>query len=102
MKVLKPILYVFFLSFIFVSLLYPNTTSAAPAITSPADGLTLSSGSTQRFNWTDNGTAVTAWRLWWGTYQGGADIDNSGDLEGSRRSATVYNGLPTDGSTIYM
>ena len=68
-------------------------------ITSPAPQSTLS-GSSQAFNWTAGGTAVTNWWLWVGTSQGGQDIFNSGDLSSST-STTVY-GLPTYGSTVYV
>ncbi len=70
-----------------------------PEITSPVPGSTLS-GSTETFNWTDNGTAVSEWWLWVGTSQGGQNILNSGSL-GSSTSKTV-SGLPTNGSQVYV
>ena len=70
-----------------------------PYITSPANGDTLS-GSAQIFNWANNGENVDEYWLWVGSYQGGHDYDNSGSLG----TATSYyvEGLPTDGSTVWV
>jgi len=70
-----------------------------PGITSPTPGGTLS-GSTQAFNWTANGAAVSEWWLYVGSTPGGFDYHDSGSL-GSSLSTTVT-GLPTDGSTVYV
>ena len=40
----------------------PMNANAAPTITNPSPGLTLS-GTTETISWIDNGTAVSAW---WG------------------------------------
>jgi hypothetical protein len=73
--------------------------TARAAITSinPSDGSTLTAAS-QNFSWT--GTGVTEYWLYVGTSEGGQDILNSGSL-GTSTSTTV-NGLPTDGSTVYV
>jgi hypothetical protein len=72
---------------------------AQAAITSinPANGSTLT-GSSQTFSWT--GTGVTQYWLWVGTSVGTKNILDSGSL-GTALSTTV-NGLPTNGSTVYV
>ena len=72
---------------------------AAPAITSPSPGGTLS-GATETFSWTAGGTTVNAWWINVGTSTGGVEIYDSGSL-GTATSDTV-NGLPTDGSTVHV
>ncbi|MHA2101698.1 MAG: hypothetical protein ACW99A_23875 [Candidatus Kariarchaeaceae archaeon] len=99
MKTMKPVLYVFIVLFVCVSMYLPGTASAAPAITSPTPGSTLS-GYTVTFSWTAGGTAVSAWWVYIGTTTGGWEIYNSGNL-GSNTSLTVNN-IPTDGSTVYV
>ena len=74
-------------------------TIGTPWITSPEPGSTLS-GSKVTFSWSDNGTSVSEWWLYVGKSLGGSEIHNSGSL-GSSTSTTV-NGLPTDGSTVYV
>jgi hypothetical protein len=73
--------------------------TARAAITSinPSDGSTLTAVS-QNFSWT--GTGVTEYWLYVGTSEGGQDILNSGSLGTS--TSTIVNGLPTDGSTVYV
>ena len=73
--------------------------TARAAITSinPSDGSTLTAAS-QSFSWT--GTGVTEYWLYVGTSEGGQDILNSGSLGTS--TSTIVNGLPTDGSTVYV
>ena len=73
--------------------------TARAAITSinPSNGSTLTAA-TQNFSWT--GTGVTEYWLYVGTSEAGQDILNSGSL-GTSTSTTV-NGLPTDGSTVYV
>lgn len=73
--------------------------TARAAITSidPSDGSTLTTSS-QNFSWT--GAGVTEYWLYVGTSAAGQDILNSGSL-GTSTSTTV-NGIPTDGSAVYV
>ena len=74
------------------------TASGTPAtMTSPANGATFT-GTSQVFQW-GTGTNVTQYRIWVGTTLGGSDI--SSQTTGTTCQATV-NGLPTNGSTIYV
>ncbi len=68
----------------------------APTILSPTPGSTLSS-STETFTWEGN---ADQWWLYLGTTTGARNIYDSGNL-GSATS-TAVNGLPLDGSTIYV
>ncbi len=63
----------------------------------PPDGSTLT-GTSQTLSWT--GTGVLEYWVYVGTTVGAKDIYNSGSL-GTATSTTV-NGLPTDGSTVYL
>lgn len=74
-----------------------GTARAAINNMSPSNGDTLTAAS-QNFSWT--GTGVTEYWLYVGTSVAGQDILNSGSL-GTLTSTTV-NGLPTDGSTVYV
>jgi hypothetical protein len=74
-----------------------GTANAAITSIDPPNGSTLT-GASQTFSWT--GTGITEWWLYVGTTKGARDILNSGSL-GTALSTTV-NGLPTDGSTIYV
>ena len=67
-------------------------------ITTPTPGSTLS-GSSMTFGWTA-GTGASAYWLIVGSAAGGDDYYSSGNL-GNVRTATV-NGLPTDGSQVYV
>ena len=73
---------------------------AAPAITSPAPGSTLS-GATETFSWTAGGTPnIIEWWLYVGTTGVGSNnLYNSST--GTATSAEV-SGLPTNGSTVYV
>ena len=55
-------------SFVFQYTAYTDVGGGTPDITSPVPYSTLS-GSSETFNWTDNGTSVTNWWLWAGTVQ---------------------------------
>ena len=68
------------------------------AITSPAPSSTLG-GSSVTFNWTA-GAGASAYWLVVGSTAGGDDYYSSGNL-GNVRTATA-NGLPTNGSTVYV
>lgn len=75
-------------------------TASAPtkaAMTSPAD-LAVLPNSSATFNWTPGVGAQQYW-IWIGTSSGAMDLYNQG--QGLNTSAVV-NGLPTDGSTIYV
>jgi len=76
---------------------FGGTARAAITSITPSDGSTLT-GSSQTFSWT--GTGVLEYWLYVGTTKGAKDIYNSGSL-GTATSTTV-NGLPTDGSTVYL
>ena len=67
-------------------------------ITTPTPGSTFT-GSTVTFNWTA-GTGSTAYWLDVGSTPGGNQYYQSGNL-GNVLNVTV-NGLPTDGSTVYV
>ena len=73
----------------------PARAAGVTSIT-PPDGSTLT-GASQVFAWT--GTFLEYW-MYVGTSVGATDIYNSGSL-GTATSTTV-NGLPTDGSTVYV
>jgi len=77
----------------------PTVVQAAPAMTNPTPGSTLS-GSTETFTWSAGGTNVVEWWVYIGTSVGAKNIYDSGSL-GLATSDTV-NGLPTDGSTLYV
>ena len=93
-------------SFVYQYTAYSGGGGVIPDITSPVPYSTLS-GSSETFNWTDNGTSVTNWWLWAGpcnsdVYGGcGQDYYNSGSM-GSGTSYRAATGLPTDGSTVYV
>ena len=73
------------------------TAAAAPQMSSPSPGSTLS-GSSQAFAWTA-ATGVSSYWLYVGTSPGGSNLFNQ-DV-GTSLTATV-GGLPTDGRTIYV
>jgi hypothetical protein len=73
--------------------------TGTPMITSPADGSTLS-GSSETFTWSDEGTAVDRWRLEVGTTSGSTNLFVQ-TFDPATTSAVV-NGLPTDGSTVFV
>ena len=77
-----------------------NGGSSGPAITSPTAG-SLLSGSSQTFQWVNNGTAVTNWWIDVGSAVGGSNYHNSGSL-GSGASSRLVTGLPTNGSIVYV
>ena len=74
-------------------------TLAAPVVTSPIAGSTLS-GSSVKFQWTANNQPISNWWFFVGSSLGARDISNSGDL-GTAVSQHV-SGLPTDGRIIYV
>lgn len=76
-----------------------NDAQAAPTITSPTPGTTLT-GSTETFSWTAGGSVVTEWWLYVGTNPGERDVYNSGSL-GTATSDTV-SVLPTNGATLHV
>ena len=72
---------------------------ASPAITSPVSGSTLS-GSSEIFSLDSNGVPLTYWYLRVGSTVGANDIANK-FTAGVSNSMSI-NGLPTDGSTVYV
>ncbi len=76
---------------------YTASTAAAPTITSPAPGATLT-GANATFQWT--GAGVAQWWLYAGSSAGANNYFDSGSL-GTSGSATVT-GLPTNGSTVHV
>jgi len=91
--------YIFLGLFLLAGLTTVIGAAAAPVITSPAPGSTLS-GTSETFQWSANGSAVTEWWVYVGTSVGGKEIYDSGSL-GSSTSTTVSR-LPTDGSTVWV
>jgi hypothetical protein len=77
--------------------LYTFPAALPAAITSPANGATLS-GSSQAFNWT-TGNSVSSYALAIGSTPGGTDIYTAN--EGTNTQDTV-NTLPTNGQTLYV
>ncbi|MDR3764749.1 MAG: chitobiase/beta-hexosaminidase C-terminal domain-containing protein [Acidobacteriota bacterium] len=75
---------------------YTEYSSTAAAITSPANGSTLT-GTSTTFTWSA-GTNVSGYYLWVGTTAGGHDLVNVGPLTGTSYTAT----LPTTGGTVYV
>src|SRR5208282_357272 len=75
-----------------------NAAATAGVITSPANGSTLS-GSSVIFKWTA-GAGASAYWMEVGSAAGGNNYYSSGNL-GNVLTTTV-NGLPTDGSTVYV
>jgi len=76
---------------------YTEYAPSAGAITSPTNGITLTSASTT-FNWSAGSGGAITYYLWVGTSSGTANLINIGPLSGT--SATVT--LPTNGATIYV
>jgi photosystem II stability/assembly factor-like uncharacterized protein len=74
-----------------------GVTPVAAAMTSPANGSTLS-GSSATFQW-NTGTAIQQYFLYIGNSVGTNDI--YGQSQGTNLSVTV-SGLPTDGRTLYV
>ena len=70
----------------------------SPQITGPAPDATLTD-STAHFSWTPNGASPNAWAIYVGANTGGTQYYVGST--GTNTSVTV-NGLPTDGSTIYV
>ncbi len=77
-----------------------TVTVIQPEITSPPPGTTLS-GTTETFSWTLGDSSVEKYKLWVGTSVGSRDIASSVGLDHPQSSYTV-NGLPGDGSTVYV
>ena len=77
----------------------PPPPPESPGMSSPAPGSVLA-GSSQTFEWTANGAAVTQWQLQIGTTPGGNQLLSRG-LDADVLSFTAT-GLPTDGSTVYV
>jgi hypothetical protein len=71
---------------------------AEPLMTNPPPGSTLP-GSTQMFQWAQNGLGATQWWLYLGSTRGAKNLHDSGNL-GPALSRTVT-GLPRDGSTLW-
>jgi hypothetical protein len=78
---------------------FSSASEAAPQITNPVPGTTLS-GSSVEFTWAANGTAVDEWWIHVGSSMGEQDIKNTRSL-GSSLSTTI-SGLPTDGRTVWV
>jgi hypothetical protein len=78
---------------------YTAATTAAPEVTSPAPGSTLSSAS-ETFTWVDNGVSVANYYLSVGT----TGVGSYNIYYGYEQTATskTITGLPTDGSTVYF
>jgi len=70
-----------------------------PEITNPTPGSTLS-GSTVTFNWDANDYNVDFFFLYVGTSPGASDIYLSSWF--TTNTSEMVNGLPTDGSTVYV
>ena len=73
--------------------------SGEPMVTSPVDGATLA-GSSETFNWSAEGAAVTRWRIEVGTSAGATNLFAQ-SMDAATTSVLV-SGLPTDGSTVYV
>ncbi|MDH3440803.1 MAG: CRTAC1 family protein, partial [Gammaproteobacteria bacterium] len=71
-----------------------------PALTTPVPGSVLTSDSVT-FRWTSSAVPVTDWRLQVGTSVGDGSLHDSGTL-GAAVLLQAVNGLPTDGSTVYV
>jgi len=85
----------------FASALIPHQVHAAdtPAtIISPPNSSVLS-GASQTFTWTDAGASL--YQIWAGTSQGAHNI-GSYPPAGTTDTSTIVNGLPINGSTIYV
>ena len=54
----------------------------------------------QKFIWRSNGSKVGGWRLTLGSYPGGNDIYDSGEIPGGLYECSVPS-IPQDGSTVY-
>ena len=82
---------------------YVYTTDASggtPEIVSPLASDVLP-GAEVTFDWEPNGSIVSQWQLLVGTYPGARNLYAGPMLPAGTKSATV-NGLPTDGSPIYV
>ena len=66
---------------------------------SPLNGSQLS-GASETFSWSAEGAAVDAWRLEVGTTPGARDI--YGRSHDNAVTSLLIDGLPTDGSTVYV
>ena len=73
--------------------------AAGPVITSPTPSSTLT-GSSETFTWDYNGSAVEQWALMVGSTIGGSEYFIAGAIDNA--TSTIANGLPTDGSIIYV
>ncbi|MCH9698447.1 MAG: hypothetical protein K0U68_10115 [Gammaproteobacteria bacterium] len=77
------------------------SSSTAPEITNPVANSVLT-GDSQTFDWTTNGVDnILYWTLWIGDSTGSNNFYSSGILPSSSLS-TIANGLPTDGSFLYV
>jgi hypothetical protein len=75
---------------------YTESSITPAAMTSPANGSTLTGASTT-FKWTTGAGGVTGYYLWIGTTAGAHDLLNAA-VAGTSYTATV----PTTGATIYV
>lgn len=93
--------FIVFACLLLLILLVPLTTaSAAPVMTSPSAGSTLTQ-STQTFTWNANGTTgITQWYLYIGTTSAGS-LDVYAGSQGLNTSSTI-SGLPTNGGNLYV
>ena len=83
-----------------VDVTYTTATIASnPAIASPVPGTTLG-GLSQTFTWNYNGVNVDQWALFVGGTVGGSEHSTAGATNNA--TTTTINGLPTDGSIIYV
>jgi hypothetical protein len=73
--------------------------AGTPAFTTPAPGSTLTAGA-NLFEWTDNFAPVQKWWIYAGSRLGGKEYYDSGSL--GLATTVSINGLPTDGSTVYL
>jgi subtilase family serine protease len=80
-----------------INALAGSVSATAAAITSPANGATLSGASTT-FTWSAGTGGVTGTYLWVGTSPGSSNLINIGPLSGTSTTVT----LPTNGATIYV
>jgi len=78
---------------------YTAVSATVPAITSPQP-TDIVSATNRFFSWSANGTPVDEWWLYVGSSVGARDIEDTGNLY--NKTSTIINGLPADGSTIFV
>lgn len=83
----------------FVDTNYVAASAGSPDINSPSPGFLLNSP-TENFSWSANGSVVDEWWIYAGSFLGGNDHHDSGNLSGA--TSTTVNGLPSDSSTVYV